>query len=105
AVTNTPDVLTECVADLGMSLLLAAARQIPQGGRCAREGKWLKATYPLCQHVGGRTLGIVGLGRIGQAVAKRAEAFGIAVVYHGRHKNPAVAYRYYDDIKKMAADV
>jgi lactate dehydrogenase-like 2-hydroxyacid dehydrogenase len=105
AVTNTPDVLTECVADLGMSLLLATAREIPQGDRYVREGKWLKGNYHLCQHVGGRTLGIVGFGRIGQAVAKRAEAFGIKVVYYGRHKNPAVAHRYYDDIKKMAADV
>ncbi|HKF74266.1 MAG TPA: 2-hydroxyacid dehydrogenase [Stellaceae bacterium] len=105
AVTNTPDVLTECVADLGMTLLLAAARQIPQADRYVRDGKWLKANHHLCQHVGGKTLGIVGLGRIGQAVAKRAEAFGIKVVYHSRHKNAAVSYRYYDDIKKMAADV
>jgi lactate dehydrogenase-like 2-hydroxyacid dehydrogenase len=105
AVTNTPDVLTECVADLGMSLLLAAARQIPQGDRYVRDGKWLKGNYPLCQHVGGRTLGIVGFGRIGQAVAKRAEAFGVTVVYHSRHKNPALAHRYYDNVKAMAADV
>jgi len=105
AVTNTPDVLTECVADLGMALLLSIARRIPQGDRFVREGKWLKASYPLCQHVGGRTLGIVGLGRIGQAVAKRAEAFGIKVVYYGRRKNPAVSYPYYSDLKKMAADV
>jgi len=104
-VTNTPDVLTECVADLGMSLLLAAARQIPQGDRYVREGKWLKANYPLCQHVGGRILGIVGLGRIGQAVAKRAEAFGITVVYHSRHKKAGVPYRDYGDLKTMAADV
>ena len=105
AVTNTPDVLTECVADLGMVLLLSAARQIPQADRFVRDGKWLKGGYPLCQHVGGRTLGIVGLGRIGQAVAKRAEAFGLKVVYYGRRKNPDVAYPYYSDLKKMAADV
>jgi lactate dehydrogenase-like 2-hydroxyacid dehydrogenase len=105
AVTNTPDVLTECVADLGMTLLLSIARRIPQADRFVREGKWLKANYPLCQHVGGRTMGIVGLGRIGQAVAKRAEAFGIKVVYYGRRKNPAVSYSYYGDLKKMAADV
>ena len=105
AVTNTPDVLTECVADLGMSLLLATAREIPQGDRYVREGKWLKGNYHLCQHVGSRTLGIVGFGRIGQAVAKRAEAFGIKVVYHSRHKNPATSHRYYDSVKAMAADV
>jgi len=105
AVTNTPDVLTECVADLGMSLMLATAREIPQGDRYVREGKWLEGNYHLCQQVGGRTLGIVGFGRIGQAVAKRAEAFGITVVYHSRHKNPATSHRYYDDVKKMAADV
>ena len=105
AVTNTPDVLTECVADLGMTLLLAAARQIPQADRYVRDGKWLKANYHLCQHVGSRTLGIVGLGRIGLAVAKRAEAFGIKVVYHSRRRKAGVAYRYYDDINQMAADV
>lgn len=105
AVTNTPDVLTECVADLGMTLLLAAARQIPQADRYVRDGKWLKGNYHLCQHVGGRTLGIVGLGRIGQAVAKRAEAFGVKVAYHSRHKKAGVPYRYYETIKAMAADV
>jgi len=105
AVTNTPDVLTDCVADLGMVLLLSAARQIPQADRFVREGKWLKGSYPLCQHVGGKTLGIVGLGRIGQAVARRAEAFGLKVVYYGRRKNPDVAYPFYSDLKKMAADV
>jgi D-3-phosphoglycerate dehydrogenase len=71
-VTNTPDVLTECVADLGMALLLAAARQIPQADNFVREGKWPKGNYPLCQYVGDRLLGIVGMGRIGQAVARRA---------------------------------
>lgn len=103
-VTNTPDVLTECVADLGMTLLLASAREIPQGDRFVREGKWLKGNYPLCRHVGGKLLGIVGFGRIGQAVAKRAAAFGMEIAYYGRRKNPESAYPYYSDIKKLAAD-
>jgi len=103
-VTNTPDVLTECVADLGMSLLLASAREIPQGDRYVREGKWLGGNYPLCRHVGGKLLGIVGFGRIGQAVAKRAEAFGMKIAYYGRHRNPESRYPFYDDIKKLAAD-
>ena len=103
-VTNTPDVLTECVADLGMTLLLASAREIPQGDRFVREGKWLKGNYPLCRHVGGKLLGIVGFGRIGQAVAKRAAAFGMEIAYYGRRRNPESAHPYYSDIKKLAAD-
>lgn len=104
AVTNTPDVLTECVADLGMALLLAAARQIPQADRFVREGKWLKGNYPLCQYVGGRLMGIVGMGRIGQAVARRADAFGIKIAYYGRRKNPELAYPYYSDLEALAKE-
>lgn len=103
-VTNTPDVLTECVADLGMALLLAVARRIPQGDRFVREGKWRKGNMQLCQHVGGRLLGIVGLGRIGKAVAKRAQAFGIKIAYYGRHGDAAAPYAYYNDLKALAAD-
>ena len=103
-VTNTPDVLTECVADLGMALLLASAREIPQGDRFVRDGKWLEANYPLCRHVGGKLLGVVGFGRIGQAVAKRAAAFGMKIAYFGRRRNPESSYAFYSDIKKLAAD-
>lgn len=103
-VTNTPDVLTECVADLGMVLLLSIARRIPQADQFVREGKWLKDSYALCQFVGGKRLGIVGLGRIGMAVAKRAEAFGMGISYFGPHAKP-VPYSHFSDLAKMAAVV
>jgi len=103
-VTNTPDVLTECVADLGMVLLLSIARRIPQADRFVRAGKWLEDAYPLCQFTGGKLLGIVGLGRIGMAVAKRAEAFGMKIAYFGPNPKP-VPYRHFNDLRQMAAEV
>ncbi len=63
-----------------------AVRQLPQAERYLRAGQWLKASYPLTASLRGRTLGILGLGRIGKAIARRAEAFGLAVVYHGRRE-------------------
>lgn len=92
-VTNTPDVLTDEVADLAVGLLLATVRQLPQVDRYLREGKWLKGAYPLTATLRGRKVGIVGLGRIGKAVAKRLEAFGLEIAYHGRSKQD-VPYRY-----------
>ena len=92
-VTNTPDVLTDEVADLAVGLLLATVRQLPQVDRFLREGKWLKGSYPLTATLRGRKVGIVGLGRIGKAVAKRLEAFGLEIAYHGRSKQD-VPYRY-----------
>jgi glyoxylate reductase len=86
AVGNTPDVLTGATADLTLALLLAAARQLPQSARAVRDGRWRtwdpKAWLGL--ELDGATLGIVGMGRIGQAVKRRAEAFGMDVVHHGR---------------------
>ena len=105
AVTNTPDVLTDDVADIGMALVLAVARRLVTGDRYVREGKWLKANLPLTTKVGGASMGILGLGRIGLAIAKRAEAFGMKIVYHGPRAKPGVAYRYYPDLAEMARDV
>ncbi len=93
AVANTPDVLTEDVADIGMSLVLAVAR------------RWLKGNLPLASKVGGATMGILGLGRIGLAIAKRAEAFGITVVYYGPREKPGLPYRRYANLAEMAAAV
>lgn len=104
-VTNTPDVLTDEVADLTLGLLLATVRQLPQVDRYLREGKWLQGNYPLTTSLRGRKVGIVGLGRIGKAVAQRIEAFGLPVVYHGRSRQADVAYRYYPSLVDMAADV
>ncbi len=104
-VTNTPDVLTEEVADLAIGLMLAAVRQLPQADRYLREGKWLERPFPLTATLRGRTVGILGLGRIGKAIATRLEAFGLEIAYHGRNPQPDVPYRYYPTLAGMAHDV
>jgi hydroxypyruvate reductase len=102
AVTNTPAVLTDCVADLGMALTLAVARRVVEADRYVRSGQWPKGALGFGTKLGGKTMGIVGMGRIGQALAQRAAAFGMNVVYHSRHKKPDVTYRYYDELEAMA---
>jgi len=102
AVTYAPDVLTDCVADTGMALVVAVARRIVAADRFVREGRWLKGMFPLATKVGGATMGIVGLGRIGKAVARRAEGFGMRIVYHGRHRQSEVAYPFFADLIAMA---
>lgn len=104
AVTNAPDVLTDCVADLGMGLVINLARNLVAAERFVRAGKWRQGLFPLATKLGGATMGIVGLGRIGKAVAKRAEAFGMRVVYFGRRPQPGIAYDFYDDLAAMARD-
>jgi lactate dehydrogenase-like 2-hydroxyacid dehydrogenase len=104
-VTNTPDVLTEEVADLAVGLLVATARQLPQVDRYLRAGKWLEKDYPLTATLRERTVGILGLGRIGKAIATRLEAFGLGIVYHGRRKQEDVPYRFYPSLLDMAKDV
>jgi hydroxypyruvate reductase len=102
AVTNTPDVLTDCVADLGMALTLALARRVCEADRFVRAGKWLKGNLDYGTKLGGKTMGIVGMGRIGQAVATRAAAFGMSIVYHGPCAKPELPYRFYGDLAAMA---
>jgi len=107
-VTNTPDVLTEEVADTALGLLLATVRELPQAERHLRAGKWLEAPYRLSPAtLRDRTVGMVGLGRIGTAVARRLDAFAVPVVYFARHPQPSVPYRYYASLIEMAraADV
>lgn len=92
AVTNTPDALTDCTADLAMTLLLSAARRAGEGERHLREGSWTgwRPTHMLGTKVTGKTLGIIGLGRIGQAVARRAHhGFGMKILYYNRTPVPA----------------
>jgi lactate dehydrogenase-like 2-hydroxyacid dehydrogenase len=101
-VTNTPDVLNEEVADLALGLLIATIRQIPQADRYLREGRWLERPYPLTTTLRGRKIGIVGLGRIGKAIAKRVEAFGVEVHYHSRNPQPGVAYPYHKTLVALA---
>jgi lactate dehydrogenase-like 2-hydroxyacid dehydrogenase len=104
-VTNTPDVLNEEVADTAMGLLLCAVRRFPQADAFVRAGKWLQGPFPLSATLRGRRMGILGLGRIGKAIAKRAEAFGIAVAYHGRSRQPDVPYPYHPTLVGMAEEV
>lgn len=104
-VTNTPDVLNEEVADLTLGLLLATVREIPQADRYLRAGRWLEAPYPLGTSLRTRTVGLVGMGRIGQAIARRLDAFGVPVAYHSRNPAPGVAYRHYPDLVELARAV
>jgi lactate dehydrogenase-like 2-hydroxyacid dehydrogenase len=105
-VTNTPDVLNEEVADTALGLLLCTAREFPQAERYLRAGKWENAAYPLSKAtLRDRTVGIVGMGRIGRAIARRLEAFGVPVVYHSRNPQKDVSYKYYPDLVAMARDV
>jgi lactate dehydrogenase-like 2-hydroxyacid dehydrogenase len=105
-VTNTPDVLTEGVAELGIALLLAVARRIPFNDRYVRSGRWPKEGDPaLSSSLAGRRLGIVGLGRIGRRVAELAQAFGMVISYTGPRRKDDVAWRYYGDPVELARDV
>jgi lactate dehydrogenase-like 2-hydroxyacid dehydrogenase len=105
-VTNTPDVLTDEVADLALGLLISTIRQLPQSDAYLRRGDWVsKGAYPLTTTLRGRKMGILGFGRIGKAIAQRAEAFGVEIVYHGRRKQEDVAYQYFADLTEMAKSV
>src|ERR1700745_440284 len=105
-VTNTPEVLTEEVADTALGLLLCTVREFPQAERYLRAGKWLQKPYPLTRGtLRNRTVGIVGMGAIGQAIARRLDAFGVPVVYHARQPRPQLRYRHYPKLIDMARDV
>ncbi|HMB11090.1 2-hydroxyacid dehydrogenase [Saliniramus sp.] len=104
-VTNTPDVLTDEVADLAIGLLLATLRKLPQADRYLREGRWLEKPFPLSPTLRERKIGILGYGRIGKAIARRIDAFGVEVVYHGRREQADAPHRYYADLAAMARDV
>ncbi len=104
-VTNAPDVLTEEVADMAIGLLLAAARRIPAGDAWVRDGSWkTRGSIPLTTRVWGKRIGIVGLGRIGSAIARRCEAFRMPVSYSARAKKD-VPYRWYPTPAAMAPHV
>ncbi|HTP63464.1 MAG TPA: 2-hydroxyacid dehydrogenase [Burkholderiales bacterium] len=101
-VTNTPDVLNDCVADCAMALVLNTLRKFPQSESYLRSGFWpAKGPYPLTTSVGGKTLGVLGLGRIGEAIARRAAAFGMNIRYHNRNKKD-VPYAYDADLVTLA---
>jgi hypothetical protein len=105
-VTNTPEVLNEEVADTALGLLLCTVREFPQAERFLRAGKWPQGQYPLTKAtLRNRTVGMVGMGRIGKAIAHRLEAFGVPVVYHSRNSQKGVSYKYYSNLIDMARDV
>ena len=105
AVTNTPSVLDDAVADLTIGLLIAVTRGMVVGDQYVRNGEWLKANFPLMSHLRGRQAGILGLGRIGLAIAQRLQAFGIEINYHNRRERLDVDYKYYSSLSMMAQDV
>ncbi|MEM8555723.1 MAG: 2-hydroxyacid dehydrogenase [Pseudomonadota bacterium] len=104
-VTNTPDVLNDAMAEMTLGLMISLSRRIPQADQYVRQGKWLGGNYNLTGELTGKTLGILGLGRIGKEIARRAQAFKMQVVYHGRSEQAHEPYRYYGDLIEMAQDV
>ncbi|PXW54807.1 2-hydroxyacid dehydrogenase [Methylobacterium sp. B4] len=104
-VTHTPDVLSDEVADLAVGLLLATLRRIPQADRYLRAGRWREGSFPLTTSLRERRVGILGLGRIGRAIAQRLEGFGVAIAYHGRTPQADVAYAYHDSLLGLARAV
>ncbi len=103
-VTHTPNVLNDDVADLAIGLMLCAARQLPAADRYVRDGRWPGGPMPLARKMSGARLGIVGMGRIGQAIAQRALAFGMTVAYTTRKPRPELPYAYFQNATALAAD-
>ncbi|WP_027039857.1 2-hydroxyacid dehydrogenase [Mesorhizobium ciceri] len=106
-VTNTPDVLTEEVADTTIGLLINTIRDLPRAETWLRDGSWVrKGNYPLSRlTLRGRSVGIFGMGRIGQAIARRLEAFGLPVAYHNRRRVEGLPYQYHATLKGLAEAV
>ena len=103
-VTNTPEVLNDEVADTAIALMLCVYKQIINADNFARSNSWINGDYPLTKKFTGTKLGIVGMGRIGKAIAKRAEAFDCKISYHSRNKKD-VKYTYYNDLNELAQEV
>ena len=103
-VTNTPSVLNDAVAELTLGLMIALARRIPQADQFVRQGKWPKGGMGLFSELTGKTVGILGLGRIGKEIAARAQAMKMRVVYYGRKRQPAEPHIFYDNLVDMARD-
>jgi lactate dehydrogenase-like 2-hydroxyacid dehydrogenase len=104
-VSNTPDVLTDCVADLAVGGMIDVLRRLSAADRFVRRGDWLTAQYPLATKVSGKRVGILGLGRIGRAIAHRLEGFDAQLSYHSRHRVPDVPYTYAESPTALAAAV
>ena len=105
-VSNTPDVLTDCVADTAVGLMIDVMRQFSAADRYVRAGRWAATgNFPLTHQVSNRRVGIIGLGRIGSAIAKRLNAFGCTISYHNRSEKPDSPYAYAESPVELARDV
>jgi lactate dehydrogenase-like 2-hydroxyacid dehydrogenase len=104
-VTNTPDVLNDEVADTTVALLLNTLRELPRAEKYLRAGRWGERPYPLTNTLRDRTIGIVGMGRIGKTIAKRLDGFDRPIAYHSRKPASGVPYKHYPDLIAMAKDV
>lgn len=105
-VSNTPDVLTDCVADTAVGLMIDTLRQFPASDRYVRAGRWpVDGIYPLTRQVSNTRVGIIGMGRIGGAIAKRLSAFGCTISYHNRHQVDGSPYTYAGSPVELAAGV
>ncbi len=103
-VTNTPDNSTDTVADLALGLMLSVMRRIGEADRYLRAGAWDKNQFPMATGLTGKTCGLVGLGNIGRAIAKRAEACGMRPVYYGPRRKADVQYPYFEDVEALAGE-
>src|SRR5262249_38126381 len=101
-VSNTPDILTEDCADLAIGLMLASARQIVKGDAFVRAGKWAQGPISYGRRVSRKTMGVLGLGRIGRAIADRCAAFGMRVIYHGPRLKPDAPYGFETSLVELA---
>lgn len=105
-VSNTPDVLNDCVADTALALYLDTLRRVSAADRFVRAGRWNSGEgFPLTTRASGRTVGILGLGRIGAAIAQRLEAFGCRIHYHNRSERPDSGYTYHPSVLGLAKEV
>jgi lactate dehydrogenase-like 2-hydroxyacid dehydrogenase len=103
-VTNTPNVLNDAMAEITIGLMIALARRLPQADQYVRQGKWPGGAFPLQSELNGKTVGILGLGRIGKEIATRCQAMRMRVVYHGRHRQELEPFVYYSSLADMARD-
>ncbi|RZC50326.1 hypothetical protein C5167_018757 [Papaver somniferum] len=103
-VTNTPDVLTEDVADIAIGLILATLRRICESDQYVRKGLWKLGDFKMTTKFSGKRVGILGLGRIGLAIAKRAEAFSCPISYYSRNEKPNTTYKYYSNVMDLASN-
>ncbi|MEZ5491308.1 MAG: 2-hydroxyacid dehydrogenase [Gammaproteobacteria bacterium] len=104
SVTNTPTVLNDAVADIAMALILATQRDLVKADHYVRSGSWIEGAFPLGRSLAGQTLGIVGLGSIGEDIALRAQTFKLQIAYHNRHRKN-VPYQYYPDLESLCENV